>query len=184
MLLWSRNGVRPSPDIVPAMAARASAIVTAVLLSACTASPLDPDAVKDAREHYQAAGETPQIFTFAASSMHQALEHLEQAEELLESDASQDEVDHHGFLARQHVAIAEARLRRALAQQDVDQAEERRRMLLLQARQQKAAAAAARVEAIESELADTRMQLRMAEERAKALADRLVEAGVTSSRDD
>lgn len=33
--------------------------------------------------------------------------------------------------------------------------------------------------AVADELAETRMQLRLAEERAKALAERLVEAGVT-----
>lgn len=158
-------------------------LVTSVLLGACASAPLEAGSIDDARERYAAVSDTPRIFDFAASSIRQAQQHLMQAEQLYDDDASQEEVDHQSFLARQHLAIAEARLRRALAQQDVEQAEDRRRSLLLEAERREAVAAAERAEAMESELTDTRMQLRMAEQRAKALADRLVEAGLTSSRE-
>lgn len=158
-------------------------VITSVLLGACASAPLDAGSIDDARGRYAAVSDTPRIFEFAASSIRQAQQHLEQAEQLYDEDASQEEVDHQSFLARQHLAIAEARLRRALAQQDVEKAEARRRSLLLEAERREAVAAAERAEAMESELTDTRMQLRMAEQRAKALADRLVEAGVTGSRE-
>lgn len=154
-----------------------------LLLSGCAGTPLQSRAVDDARARYLAASENPRIREAAAGSMDRAGQHLAEAERLLRESGRQADVDHHAFLSRQHVAIAEARLRRAGAQQDLQRAEERRRSLLAEARRLEAAAAARRADTVEDQLAETRMQLRLAEERARALADRLVEAGVTGSRE-
>ena len=159
------------------------AILTFMLLSACAGtSERESAALGQARDVYATAAEQSDIFEYADSSMRQAERHLQKAEELLKQTGNQTAVDHHAFLARQHVAIAEARLRRGSAQQDIERLEERRQALMLAARQREATLAARRAEAVEGELADTRMQLRMAEQRAKALAERLLELGVTSSR--
>jgi hypothetical protein len=155
--------------------------VAVTLVCACATIPLETAALDDSRERYEAASDSPRIFDYAASSMHQAQHHLRRAEQLLEDAASQDELDHHSFLARQYVAIAEARLRRGLAQEDIERAEQRRQALVLEHQKREAAAAAQRADAVEDELSDTRMQLRMSERRAKSLAERLVEMGVTDS---
>jgi ribosome-binding protein aMBF1 (putative translation factor) len=163
-------------------AARAVLAGIAVTLAcACATIPPESVALDDSRERYAAASDSPRIFDFAASSMRQAQHHLRRAEQLLEQAASQDELDHHSFLARQYVAIAEARLRRGLAQEDIEQAAQRRQALVLEYQQREAAAATQRAEAVEDELSDARMQLRMSERRARSLAERLVEMGVTDS---
>jgi hypothetical protein len=175
-----RHRFRVRTLIVPRVMAGGAAVV---LLAACAATQPDTAALDDARALYSTASQTAGIFDYAASSMRQAQHHLRVAEQLLADHAPKDEIDHHSFLSRQHVAIAQARVRRGQAQEDIERGEQRRRTLIAAAERREATAAARRAEAAEDELTDTLMQLRMAERRAKALAERLLELGVTSSRE-
>lgn len=155
-------------DRVPTM------LATFLTVAACSSAPSSPDdTLNTTLELYDDAVQTDGIFEHAGTSMGLARDHLRQASRLFEQSTSRDRVEHHSFMVRQHVAIAMARLRRAVAQEAIDHADETRRQVMLQARQREAAAASQRAEAAESRLSDTRMQLEMAEHRARTLAERL-----------
>lgn len=167
--------------IIAAAAKRGVVLLGVALAGGCASTELDPASVSEARRQLEARAETARLYEFAGSSMRQAEQHLRRAEQILEQGGSQQSLDHHEFMARQQLAIAESRLRRGLTQEQIVSTEQDLLALVQQAERQEAEATARRVEEVEGELSETQMKLRMAEQRAKAMAKRLVEAGITDS---
>jgi hypothetical protein len=159
-----------APDL-PARLACVTLLV-ATLLSGCGSTPLSEDSLHTSEELFAMANETPEIYRYASSNMRQAHRYLQSAAELADEGGSQDELEHLTFLARQHVAIAEARLRRGLTEAKINNADQRRETLVLASEQRQAAAA-------EEQLSEMRAKLVTSERRAQALAEKLREMGVS-----
>jgi hypothetical protein len=163
------------------MARTLAANLVLLFAVACATAELDRDSVDQARQELSKASEMARIYDYGAGAMRQAERFQHLAESTIQDPDEADLADHYAFLARKHVAIAEARLRRGIAEEEIERAHQRLRALKVAAEQR--AAAAEHAEAVEEELSDTRMKLRMSERRARALAERLVELGVTDSLD-
>lgn len=154
-------------------------ILGTALVTACGSAPLRDDSLGTSRELFAVASETPEIYRYASSDMRQANRYLQQAQEMLEEGGSQDELEHLTFLARKHVAVAEARMRRGLIDEKILRADQRRETLVLSSEKREAAAAVERAAEAEDRVAEMGAKLATSERRAQALAEKLVELGVS-----
>lgn len=147
-------------------------LLSLTLLTGCGSAPLQEDSLRTSQELFTVAAESPDIYRYASSNMRQAQRYLRQAQELLADGGSQDELEHLTFLARKHVAIAEARLRRGLNEAKIERADQRREALVLASERREVAVTQER-------LAEMRAKLANSEQRAQALAQKLLELGVS-----
>lgn len=159
----------------------AGAVLLLMLLGGCASTGEPPPLLDEARSEYEAARDNPRIRDFAARNMDAAERHLRQAREAFEEGEEPDLVEHHAFLAQQHVAIAAARLRRGLTQEEIGRADQNRQALLLEVERRSAAQASQRAALAEAELVATRAELEDTRQRAQELSEKIAELEVSES---
>ena len=114
---------------------------TVLLLAACYTAPVRIAALDDARTAVDAARANPQVATYAADELTDAMATYARAESLARSGADADEVRHVSYLARQRAAIALQTARLRNAEHAIAAASAEREQATLQAQEAEAAAA-------------------------------------------
>lgn len=175
-LIARRTPIRRAPRI----AALLGALAIAAGLAGCASTPQEIPALQSAQAAYQQANSQPRIDDVARRAMQQAERNLQRAQSLVDEGADREEVEHYAFLAHRHVEIAQARLQRALNQDEIASADQRRQELLLAAEKREAARSQAqatvaqqRAQQAEQRLESTREELEQTREAARTLAQEL-----------
>lgn len=164
------------------------AIAAGALSTGC-ATPAPSPTLQEARAAYREAERDPVVASNAAIALKEAQQSLAHAEALWEKGKAEGLVDHHAYVTKQKVAIAQEQAKLRTIEQQVNEAQEQRRALLLQVRTREAELARRRAEAkaSEAELARQRAETRAREvelaqleakaaaARAKELADQVAE---------
>lgn len=163
--------------------------IAAGALSAGCATPAPNPTLEEARSAYREAERDPIVTSNAAIALKEAQQSLAQAETLWEKGKAEELVDHHAYLTRQKVAIAQEQAKLRTVEQQLAQTQEQRQQLLLQVRTREAELAQqqAQAKAREAELARRQAEARAreielaqkeamaAEMRAKELAAQVAE---------
>ncbi len=169
--------MRFSPTRRRRYAPAALAGVLLLMLAGCASTP-GSDVLQQAQAEYDAAISHARIYDFGNRNLQEAERHLRRAQELQAESESREIIEHHAFMARQYVAMAEAQLQRGLTREQIAQADQRRRAMLLQAQERQVTAASGRAAEAEAELEESEAELAAAETRAQTLSERVGELEV------
>jgi outer membrane protein OmpA-like peptidoglycan-associated protein len=155
-------------------------IGTILIVYGCSSTmPPRDAAVESARRDFLVIAQEPYIQQYAPVAYARAKESMDEMERMWRQDASEEELEHHAYLTRKHVAIAreEAGLNRA--EQQIAQAGERRQGVLLEARDQEIESVRRR-----AQMAEEQAELmRMDAEQARAHAEQMQEQTGRLSRE-
>ncbi|MBA2490281.1 MAG: DUF4398 domain-containing protein, partial [Gammaproteobacteria bacterium] len=106
------------------------------LAAGCVTTPADNPAVSQAQRAYNSAVNDAQIVEAAPFALREAEDALRTAERLAAAGAEQDDIDHHGYIAEQRVAIARELAELEASETEIMRAEGERQQILLEARTQ------------------------------------------------
>lgn len=144
-------------------------------LGGCATTDEPPTALEQVRSEYERLASQPYVQRHAAQQLNTAEQAVDQAENVWESDADQELVDHHIYLAERRVAIAEEAAELGRAEQMVQNAEAERRQVLLSIREAQAQRAQRRAEQAQTEAEMARARAEQAEMRAQELEQSLTD---------
>ena len=116
------------------LAASIAPVCLALVLAACSTVAPRPAVLDDARLAVDAARANPQVTTFAAGELQDAVATYERAEVVFRKEGDSEEVRHLGYLARQRAAIAQETARMRYAEQAIATATAERERVRLAAR--------------------------------------------------
>jgi outer membrane protein OmpA-like peptidoglycan-associated protein len=150
----------PAASLAPAL--------LALVLTACSTVATRPAALDDARIAVDAARANPQVTTYAAGELRDAVVTYERAEALFRSEGDSDEVRHLGYMARQRAAIAQETARMRYAEQAITTATAERERVRLAARAAEADAATRSAQVAEIRAESARRAATDAEASARA----------------
>jgi len=137
-----------------------AAVIGGLALLAGCATQQDPSTqLQSARSAYQKLEENPEAARSAAEALRRSERELEQAEKLLSEGADMGLVDHHAYLAERYAQIAEAQVRQAELQQEIDRARDRRQKLQIEMERRRAERAQARAEQAREAQAEIKARL-------------------------
>lgn len=111
-------------------------IISSMLLglTACSSTPEPNIALDTARSQYAAAAANPYIQQHAPLDLEKAKEQLAKAEQLHQEDEDREIVDHHAYMAKQRVAIAQEKAKLKQSEEIIEAAAVERTETLLQAK--------------------------------------------------
>ena len=89
------------------------------MAAACSTVATRPTVLDDARLAVDAARANPQVTTYAAGELQDAVSTYDRAEATLRNEGDTDEVRHLAYLARQRAAIAQETARMRFAEQAI-----------------------------------------------------------------
>lgn len=141
----------------------------------CGGPPRANAVLNEAREAHTIAVNDPAIAENAPVALQEATEALRRAVAVWENKEGTDLVEHHAYLARQRVRIAEETARQNAAQKEVEQLRNERQQVVLEARAAEAEAAQRRAEAERERAEAARAEAEAALARARQLADQVTE---------
>lgn len=140
----------------------------AVLLTGCGGPPAANQMLAEAESAFRAVETDPDVVRNAPVALQEAEEALQRARAIWAEKASKEDVDHHAYLAMQHVRIAEETARLNIAEKEVKRAEVERKEVVLELRTREA-------ERAEEEARRAREEAEEAINRARQLAAQLTE---------
>lgn len=143
-------------------------LLAALLLTACNTLPPRPVVLDDARIAIDAARANPNVTTFAAGELRDAIATYERAEAVLRNDYDTVEAAHLAYLARDRAAIAQEVARLRVSEQAIAAATAERERIRLAARAAEADAAARSARAAELRAEAARQAALSAEAQARA----------------
>jgi len=109
-------------------------LALSIALAACSSTPDRSSSLDQARAHYQAAQNDPQVLSLAPNELRRAGESLELAERAFKDREQRKNVDHLAYMADQRVTIAKATASSQAAQKITQGAAAERDQMLLQQR--------------------------------------------------
>lgn len=136
-------------------------------LAACNTVPPRPAALDNARVAVEAARSNPQVATYAARELRDAVATYERAEALLRKDGDTAEVAHLAYLARERAAIAQQTAKLHQSEQAIAAATAEREQVRLAARAAEADAARQSAQAAQMRAEAARQAAIAAEQRAR-----------------
>lgn len=119
----------------------------AFVLIGCGGPPADNPLLGEARQAYTAAEQNPQVVRHAPVALEEAGDALSEAERAWRKKKDKEVVDHHAYLAKQRVHIAEETAKLNAAESEIEDAEVERQKVMLEAREQEVEQAQAQAEA-------------------------------------
>ncbi len=129
---------------------KSAILASAVLLAACSSTPLTTPVLDQARGDFIAANNNPRVATYAPLEFKQASDALDQANAAAAKNESLEKVDQLAYIAKQKIATAQEVAKRKAAEADIAAAGQQRDQVRLEARTaeaERAKAAAAGAEA-------------------------------------
>lgn len=163
-------------------AAGALAALLLMIMSGCAGTPDVNPMLNEAKATYQQAERDTLIRNNAPTSLQEAEQAVQTAQQQWEQGAEKAEVNHRAYVAKQRVEIARQMALLNAAQDEVKRAETERQKVLIQARQAEAEAAERRAEQAQAEAAQTKAEAEAArraalaaQRRAEELAERVNE---------
>lgn len=150
------------------LAASAAPALLALLLAACSTVATRPAALDDARIAVDAARANPQVTTYAAGELRDAVVTYDRAEALFRNEGDSGEVRHLGYMARQRAAIAQETARMRYAEQAITSATAERERVRLAARAAEAEAATRSAQLAQQRAESARIAAADAEQHARA----------------
>jgi outer membrane protein OmpA-like peptidoglycan-associated protein len=145
------------------------------LLAACGGPPRANALLNEAREAHTAAVNDPEIAANAPVALQEATEALRRAVAVWENKEGTEMVEHHAYIARQRVRIAEETAKYNAAQKEVEQVRNERQQVVLEARAAEAEAAQRRAEDERVRAETARAEAEAALARAQQLAEQVSE---------
>ena len=136
-------------------------LMTAALLSACSATPERIDVLQDAKVAVNETEQYPNAERVAGDELEDARTALRNAEYLQQNNGDYDDIYHQAYLALRHAEIAQERISEANTREQIEDSEAERTKVLLMAREAEADRALQRAEARERDAA-------LAESKARA----------------
>jgi len=150
-------------------------LIVLLFIVGCGGPPRANAVLTEAREAHTIAVNDSMIVENAPVALQEATEALRRAVAAWEDKESTDLVEHHAYIARQRVRIAEETARQNAARKEVEQLRNERQQVVLEARAAEAEAAQRRAEA-ERERAETaRAEAEAALARAQQLSEQVTE---------
>ncbi len=155
---------------------RGHAVALALLLGACSSTPIEPHPYEAARDAYQRASEDPQVARLAPHELEQAQRALSDVRDARNDFAEDEEILRLAHIARQKSAIAQQVARRRLAEAQIADASRERDRLVASKRA---------VEAQRAQLAaaDARQRAQQLEQQLRELQARSSDRGTVISID-
>lgn len=101
-------------------------ITLTALLSACASGPKESPALEEAQSAYDSAVDNPEVARNGLSHLRDAERALDQAEQVLQEDGSEEDLGHQIYLANQHLEIAREKAVKAGLSDELSDAERRR----------------------------------------------------------
>ena len=164
-------------------------LASAVMLAACSSTPLTTPVLDQARGDFIAANNNPRIATYAPLEFKQASDALDQANAAAAKNESLETVDKLAYIAKQKIATAQEVAKQKAAEADIAAAGQQRDQVRLEARTAEAerakaaaagaeaAAAAAQAQTAEAQrqAADAEAVARAAQAKAAALESMMAE---------
>ena len=168
---------------------KSAILASAVLLAACSSTPLTTPILDQARGDFIAANNNPRIATYAPLEFKQASDALDQANAAAAKNESLETVDKLAYIAKQKIATAQEVAKQKAAEADIASAGQQRDQVRLEARTAEAerakaaaagaeaAAAAAQAQTAEAQrqAADAEAMARAAQAKAAALESMMAE---------
>jgi len=151
-------------------AIRCAPLLAALALAACNTMAPRPVVLDDARIAVDAARANPQVTTYAAGELRDAVATYERAEYVLRNDYDTDEAAHLAYLARDRAAIAQEMARLRVSEQAITAATAERERVRLAARAAEADAARRSAQVAELRAESARQAALSAEAQARAAA--------------
>jgi outer membrane protein OmpA-like peptidoglycan-associated protein len=148
---------------------RTSGIALLAILAGCAGTPTAPGELERARDAVAKVASMPDSSTFASGELKEAQDALLKAEEAAREREPAAEVAHLAYVAEQHAAIAEAKMKEARALQQTKNAEAERNAALLEAREHEVVAAEQRANQAEASAAEAWRQVEEAQETARGM---------------
>ncbi len=133
-------------DRISISSARIPALALVALCAACAGPNL---ALQQAQEDVAAARQDPEVVKNASVALHEAEQALHQAEQA----GTEEDIEHHAYIARKRVAIARAEAERQVAEANAEELLEEREQVVLEARTRQAEEATALADVLAQELA-------------------------------
>lgn len=146
-----------------------------LVVAGCGGPPASNPLIEEARTAYEAAAANPEIASNAPVALAEAREQLERALQVWRDKEDREVVDHHAYMARQRVRIAETRAQLNASQRAIEAAEAERQQVLLEARTAEAEVAEARARAEAARADSARAAAEAAMARAQELDERVAE---------
>ena len=109
-------------------------VILAAFLGGCFSPPQRNLMLEEARSGYASASNDAAVLQAAPANLNQAREELQRAEKFFNDDAPPEEITHHAYLAKQHIAIARESAKREQAETAIARGGIERENLLLQER--------------------------------------------------
>ncbi len=156
-------------------------LALAALTAGCATTQQIPE-LQQAESQYQQAQNKDRIQEFASHSMQQAQQSLQKAKSLSDNGGDRDAIKHYAFMTERYVEIADARLQRGLAREQIKTADQRRQSLLLAAEKRESARHESKAKQAEQKLAQTRQQLEQTQQAADQLAQQVKELKVKQDK--
>ena len=154
---------------------KSAILASAVMLAACSSTPLTTPVLDQARGDFIAANNNPRVATYAPLEFKQASDALDQANAAAAKNESLETVDKLAYIAKQKIATAQAIATQKAAEADIATAGQQRDQVRLEARTaeaERARAAAAGAEAAaaaaQAQTAEAQRQAADAEAMARA----------------
>ena len=147
---------------------KSAILAGAVLLSACSSTPLTTPILDQARGDFIAANNNPQVTTYAPLEFKQASDALDQANAAAAKNESLETVDRLAYIAKQKIATAQEVAKQKAAEADIAMAGQQRDQIRLEARTAEAERAKAEAAAAQARTAEAQRQAADAEAMARA----------------
>jgi len=151
-------------------AIRCAPLLAALALAACNTMAPRPVVLDDARIAVDAARANPQVTTYAAGELRDAVATYERAEYVLRHDYDTDEAAHLAYLARDRAAIAQEMARLRVSEQAITAATAERERVRLAARAAEAEAARRSAQLAELRAESAKQAAASAEQQARSAA--------------
>ncbi|MFZ6766364.1 OmpA family protein [Undibacterium sp. Di26W] len=150
-----------------------AALLTTLVLAACSSMPKTTSLLDQTRMDYQAAQNNPNIITLAPLEMRQATVAMDDANTAAKNDESSEKIDRLAYLAKQKIGVAQELTKQKMAEASVAAAAKTRDQIRLDQRtneadQAKAQAEQARLAAQIAQAEASDAQKRSLDEQAKA----------------
>jgi outer membrane protein OmpA-like peptidoglycan-associated protein len=133
--------------------------VLALAVAGCASTPRQSDQLDEAQTQVQALAQEPLAQQAAADDLRSAQARLQDAQMAMQQGKPLTTVDHLAYLAERHAEAGEARVRTAVAQQQVARAQEQRNQILLASRAHEAEAKARETQKTKEQLAQAQQEL-------------------------
>ena len=150
-------------------------VLVPLIAVGCGGPPRANALLDEARQAHATAAGDAEIAANAPVALQEATEALRRAEAVWQNKEGTDLVEHHAYLARQRVRIAEETARLNAVQREVEQLRNERQQVVLEARAAEAEAAQRRAEAERERAEAARAEAEAALTRAQQLAEQVNE---------